>query len=278
MKSLLVIILLVSSSLSQAQGVWDTFEGTRVLNNHSTDMLYKKQLEFIIAHKFGNMADSAAASQFFGFDDLADVRMALEYGVTNKFNIGVGRSKGVGAYRQVADGYLKYRILHQGEKPVNLTWVSSMAIPYGKAATSTSAENAYSSFAERLIFTNQLIVSRKVSDKISVQLNGGINHRNFVNFYDKNTLGFVGGAARYRFNPVVGMLVEYNHILTDRGTYEYKNPLSVGLEFLTGGHAFTFIFSNGKAVNENLFIPATYSDWTKGEFRLGFSITRKFKT
>ncbi|MFK8037301.1 MAG: DUF5777 family beta-barrel protein [Crocinitomicaceae bacterium] len=282
MKKIIIIALLFNSIASIAQEdtkkVWDTFEGTRVLNNHSNEMLYANQMEFIVAHKFGDMGVAGAAQQAFGLDNLADVRIAFEYGITNDFNIGLGRNKGIGSIRQVIDGYAKYRILQQDKnKPLSLTWVSSMAFSYAEASNDLTAENSFSTFADRLIYTNQIIGSRKFSDRLSLQLNAGVNHRNYVAFDDVNTLFFAGGAARVRVTQIIGLLAEYNHILNRGNDIAYQNPLTFGLELLTGGHAFTFMFSNSQGVNENLFIPSTYSNWLDGQFRIGFSITRKFK-
>ncbi len=279
MKKVVVLLMLSHINFGFGQNkVWDTFEGTRVLNNHSVEMLYKRQMEFIVAHKFGDLAGPDPVANWFGLDNLADVRLALEYGVTNDINVGLGRSKGIGSLRQVVDGYFKYRILQQDDKtPLGLTFVTSMGLPYGEPSTDSTAENSYSDFVERFIFTNQILASRKFSDKLSLQLNVGINHRNLVAHNDVNTLLFTGISGRYRFTSILGVLVEYNHIWNRNEGYEFEQPLSVGLELLTGGHAFTFIFSNGRGINENLFIPATTSSWLDGEFRLGFSITRKFK-
>ncbi|MFD1550606.1 hypothetical protein DNU06_14735 [Putridiphycobacter roseus] len=268
----------VSGQSEDKEKVWDTFESTRGLFNHSTEMLYKRQFEFIVAHKFGDIAGPGAVGRWFGLDDLADVRIAFEYGLSDKFNVGLGRSKGVGVIKQVADGYVKYRILQQdNQSPLSLTWVSSLAFSYAKASSNPTAENAFNNFLDRLIYTHQLMGSRKLNDHFSLQLSVGVNHRNFVLFEEVNTVGFIGVTARGRFNPLLGVLVEYNHILNKNASSENKDPLSLGLELLTGGHAFTFIISNARGVNENLFIPSTDDNWLKGQFRLGFSITRKFK-
>jgi len=280
MRKIIIVLTFFAVYTAQSQDkVWDTFEGTRVLNNHSTDMLYKRQMEFIVAHKFGSLGGDNAVQRFFGLDNLADVRIAFEYGITNNLNIGLGRSKGIGVLRQVADGYAKYRIFQQDSEKnwVSLTWISSTGLPYGTASSNPIAANSYDSFVERFIFTHQLLVSRKFSDRLSCQLNAGVNHRNLVEFNDVNTLYFTGISGRFRFNSILGVLAEYNHIWNRNTGYEFQQPLSLGIELLTGGHAFTFIFSNGEGINENLFIPGTYSSWLDGEFRLGFSITRKFK-
>jgi len=281
MKYYIWLSILFTSLFSFSQDkIWNTFEGTRVLNNHSTDMLYRNHLEFIVAHKFGDMAGTfGGISNFYGFDNLADVRIAFEYGVYNKLDIGFGRNKGVNLHTGVLDGYAKYRILQQDKEKsyVNLTFVSSLALPYRKPATDSTSEVFYQNILQRFIFTNQLLVSRKFSDRFSLQFNLGYNHRNLVNYQDKNGLFFGGVSSRFRFTQYMGVLVEYNHIFDRPSEINYQNPLHFGLEFITGGHVFTIIFSNSKAVNENLFIPYTDSNWLDGSFRMGFSITRQFK-
>ena len=260
--------------------VWDTFAGTRVLSNHSTEMLYKHNLEFRIEHRFGDVAGTNGGLQnFYGFDNAADIRFAFEYGATTNFDIGIGRSKGVGQQTEVLDGYVKYRFLQQEKKgmPINLTFVSSMAAPYRKASTDSTSTAYYQSSLERLIFTNQLLVSRKFSNRLSIQINAGYHHRNLVAYNDVNGMIFSGGAIRFRLTETFGVITEYNHVWNRQLATGQKNPLSFGLEILTGGHNFTLVFTNARAINENLFLSNTASDWLNGQWRFGFSINRRFK-
>ena len=67
----------------------------------------------------------------------------------------------------------------------------------------------------------------------------------------------------YVFNP-----------LTDN---VYTNPLSVGLDIETGGHVFQLHFSNAVGMNEPTFITETTGDWSKGEIRFGFNLSRVFQ-
>ena len=96
-----------------------TFTGTRVINGHSVEMLPKKTWEFRIEHKFGDIAGTNGGVQtMFGFDNVTDMRIALEYGVTEKFMLGFGRCKGTGSpYRSLLDGFAKYNILKQKKSP-----------------------------------------------------------------------------------------------------------------------------------------------------------------
>lgn len=280
-KKITVFISVLVAGLSYAQEkVWDTFEGTRGLNNHSTEMLYKKNLEFRVTHKFGDIAGAnGGLESFYGLDNLGDVRIGFEYGVTDNFNIGYGRNKGVNERTGVVDLFGKYRLMQQEKngKLVNITYVSSLAFSYKKASTDSTSSNHYQSATDRLIFTNQLIVSRKFSDRLSLQLNAGYHHRNLVTYNDVNGMVFTGGVLRYRFTKTLGVITEYNHVWNRSELTEQTNPLAVGFEILTGGHNFTLVVSNNKGVNENIFLSNTTSEWLKGQWRIGFSINRRFK-
>lgn len=276
-------LFLASTSIySQDDLVLESFSGTRVLSNHSVELLPKRSLEFIVAHKFGDIAgDNGGVSTFYGLDNLSDVRIAFEYGITDKFNIGLGRCKGDGQVTGLVDGFAKYKILQQKKvgMPINLVFVSSLVLPYKKAVDDLTLISSYPDFTNRFTFTNQLLISRKFSDRLVTQVNFGYNHRNLVNSYDQNGVLFAGIAGRARITKTVGFLIEYNHVLNRPNTVtnNNKNPLSVGIELITGGHSFIINFSNARALNENLFIPSTTTDWLDGQWRFGFSINRRFK-
>ena len=274
--------VLGNGAFAQDEAVLESFSGTRVLTNHSVELLPEGTLEFIVAHKFGDIAGASGGLQnFYGFDNLADVRIAFEYGVLDNLDIGLGRNKGVGLITGVIDGYAKYKILQQKQTgmPVNLVFVSSLILPYKAAISDSSSVASYPKFLNRFTFTNQLLVARKFSDRFVLQANVGYNHRNFVDFVDANGLVFAGVSARTRFTKTIGLLVEYNHIFNRPESIvdNYQDPLSVGIEILTGGHSFILNFSNSRALNENIFVPNTTSNWLDGQWRFGFSINRRFK-
>jgi hypothetical protein len=260
--------------------VTESFAATRVINNHSTEMLPKLSLEFIVAHKFGDLAGSGGGyPTWFGLDNLADVRIAFEYGLFNNMNIGLGRSKGIGLTTQVVDGYFKYAILRQQTSgmPVSLTFVSALNIPYRPADADPTSAASWPTALHRFIFTNQLLVSRKFSDRVTLQINVGYNHRNYVHYTDYNGLVFAGISGRCRITKNIGILFEYDRIIDRPDAVTYTDHLGFSLELLTGGHAFALNFTNSRGVTEGLFIPGTVEDWTKGQFRFGFSINRRFK-
>src|SRR5690606_7035530 len=106
---------------------------------------------------------AGGVKSFFGFDNLADVRIAFEYGILNDLDVGLGRSKGIGLRTQVLDGYVKYRILHQktSKMPISMALVLSAALPYGSKSTDPSSVTSYPKFEHRMIYTSQLLITRK---------------------------------------------------------------------------------------------------------------------
>ena len=63
----------------------------------------------------------------FGFD-VASMRIGVDYGITNRFTVGGGRS----TFEKQYDGFLKYRLLWQSEgkknMPVSVTLLSSVML------------------------------------------------------------------------------------------------------------------------------------------------------
>lgn len=282
MKQLLVLSCLALASASYAQNVEETFSGTRVINGHSVETLKSRILEFRIEHRFGDIAGTnGGVQQFFGFDQAADIRFAFEYGLSDKWMIGLGRSKGTGSpYRSLVDGFTKYRILTQEKDgtPLSLAAMGSAVISYQTATTDLTQVTSFPKFSHRMAYSAQLIAARKFGERLSLQVMPTYVHRNLVTNDDSNGLFSLGGAVNYKFNKTYGLTVEYYQNFNPSGLREnMKNSLGIAFEWTTNGHNFKMNFTNSRGFGETQFIPYTTSDWLAGEFRFGFSISRKFK-
>ncbi len=283
MKKYVFISAMILSFGSFSQDVEETFSGTRILNGHSVETLKKKTLEFSISHRFGDVAGAnGGVQQFFGFDQAADIRFAFEYGITDKLMIGIGRSKGTGRpYRSLVDGFVKYRLLTQNKAngmPLSLAVLGTSTLTYQEAVDDLTQIQSYPEFAHRMAYSAQINIARKFGERFSLAIMPTYVHRNYVLANDENGLFSLGGGAGFRFTKEMGMLVEYYHVFAQSGIRpDNFNSLSVGFEYMTNGHNFKIVFTNSRGFNETQFIPATYSNWLDGEFRLGFSITRNFK-
>ena len=54
----------------------------------------KNMLDFRISHRFGDIAVPSSGRTLFGLDNSTDIRIGFEYGITDQFMVGFGRSKG----------------------------------------------------------------------------------------------------------------------------------------------------------------------------------------
>ncbi|MEL6986221.1 MAG: DUF5777 family beta-barrel protein [Bacteroidota bacterium] len=263
--------------------VYQTFKDTRVINSHSTEILPKRKLDMRIGHRFGDFAgDVGGWNNFYGLENASDVLIGLEYGVTDNFMVGINRTKGSGPLRQLVNGFFKYRLLRQstsGGAPVSLAVAGIATASTAQAASTENLLNTFSEFAHRMSYTGEVIISRKFGDAFSLQVHGGIQHRNLVDFNDENTMPFVGGAAKYQFSRMFGLIVDFTAPISDLRTSEngYYPALGIGFEFDTGGgHVFQVNLTNATALSENDFIPNTRTNWGDGQYRLGFTISRWF--
>ena len=259
-----------------------TFHSTRVINGHSVESLGKGVLEFRIEHRFGDIAgDEGGAQTFFGFDNSSDIRFAFEYGINDKLMIGLGRSKGTGApYKSLMDGFVKYRAIKQekGKSPLSLTVVGSSFFTYMTASEDLGQVSHFPQWQHRFAYSTQLNIARSFGKRLSLAVMPTLVHRNYVAQDDVNSLFAMGAAARIGISDTKAILLEcYYGITDDDYRSSYKNSIGIAYEWITFGHNFTVNFTNSKGFGEAQFIPYTFSDWLKGQFRLGFCISRKFE-
>ena len=81
-----------------------TFKSTRIVNGHSIETIGKHNLDFRISHRFGYL--NSGGYNLFGLDN-ATLRLGLDYGVTNRLMVGIGRSSVDKEY----DAFVKYKLL-----------------------------------------------------------------------------------------------------------------------------------------------------------------------
>ncbi|MES2733235.1 MAG: DUF5777 family beta-barrel protein [Bacteroidota bacterium] len=247
-----------------------TFKSTRLINGHTIEMRNSQVLEFVISHRFGTL--NSGAYQFFGLDQ-AYIRLGLDYGITNRLNVGIGRSSS----QKVVDGFVKYKVLRQsnGEKvmPVSLVLFASMA--YSAENSADPAENRPT--VERLTYVYQALVARKISQRISLQLMPTLIHRNFAKIITGPTNLFaLGVGGRYKLTKRTALSAEYYYRFLPKETPGSYNSLAIGFDIETGGHVFQLHLTNSQGMIEKAFVTETKGDFFKGDIHLGFNISRSF--
>ncbi len=277
--------LLETDSVAKREAVTSTFKNTRIINQQSVETVHSHTLDFRVTHRFGIIGTGSNSTSSYhnlwGFDESSDIRIAFEYGVTNNFTVGFSRSK----YQENWELLGKMKFLEQTSDnyiPVSAVFFSNIAystrqdlrLKYDNPSTSVLS-------SRRCSFTEQLIIARKFSRRLSLQILGSYIHRNFVITPDDNDVFSLGLGGRWRVTHSTALVADYiynfGELRQPGNAFHYYNPLGMGFEFETGGHVFSLMFTNAFSIIENSFIPNTFDTWTKGGFRFSFNISRNFK-
>ncbi len=284
-KQLYILIFLIVSfnASSQDTRVFNTFHTTRVISSHSTETLWKNELDFRVGHRFGDIAGTnGGPSTMFGIDNSSDIAVGFEYGVTNLFNIGLTRYKGAGPYRQLFEGYAKYKFIQQktDKSPVSLVGVAKINATAMPASLDSTSPTSFTDFTSRISYSYQLLIARKFSERFSLQLMPTFVHRNYVAFYDNNQTAALGAGFRLQLTKMIGVIGEYHFVFNKPETTNHPpvfDPFGFAVEFNTGGHIFQLNITNSRGFGEAQYIPSTFSDASAGQVRFGFTISRIFK-
>jgi hypothetical protein len=217
----------------------------------------------------------------FGFDNLSDMRIALEYGITDQLMVGFGRSKGTGApFRSLVDGFVKYKVVNQeaNKSPITITAVAGSSFTYMTASPDLSAVSHFPKPVHRLNYFAQVNFAHHFGDRGAIQLMPTLVHRNYVANTDVNDLFALGVAGRLRLTSRFAIVGEYYYCFNGDVFRQsgFTNSGALALEWFTFGHNFTINLTNSGGIGETQFIPYTTEQWQKGQFRLGFTVGRKF--
>ncbi|RAJ16914.1 hypothetical protein LY08_00690 [Olleya aquimaris] len=245
-----------------------TFKGLKIVNFESTKLVADKEFTFVVAHRFGSLKNGL--DTFFGLDD-AVTRLNFIYGLSDAINISVSRS----SFQKIYESALKYRLTQQQDNGFPFTIVGYNSILINTALDKANYPKL--EFKDRLGYTAQLLIARKVSTNLSFELAPTLFHDNFVldNNQD-NTQFALGMGTRYKLGKRWSLNADYGWHLNRSSTSPFKNPLSIGIDLETGGHVFQMHFTNAQAMNTNGFLGQATGDWSDGDIYFGFNLSRRF--
>lgn len=247
-----------------------TFKTTRISLGQSVENPANGNLIFDIQHHFGRL--NTGAYEFFGLDQ-SNTRLGFQYGITDWLTIGLGRA----SFEKLYDGSLKIKVVRQSKGKVNMPFSISY---FGDMGINTlkwqdTARTNY--FSSRLTYTNQILIARKFSSSVSIQLTPTYIHRNFVETSkDDNDVWALGVGGRVKLSKRISLNLEYYYIISQETAKNYDNSLTLGFDIETGGHVFQLFFSNSRGITEQQFIPETTGNWLNGDIHFGFNISRTF--
>ena len=260
-------LMLLATDSNETQIRNSTFKATRIINGHSVETVGRKNLDFIISHRFDQL--NRGFDDFFGLD-AATNRLGLEYGLTDQVMVGIGRS----SFEKNYDFFGKYKLLRQSSGkqniPVSLTAFTGYSLRTVKSNPKISGK-------DRSSYIGQLLIARKFSEALSLQLSPTIIYRNRPDiFTDSKSIFATGIGGRVKVSKRTSINGEYNYVFPNQIDDSYDNNLSFSYDIETGGHVFQLLFTNSFGMVERQFITETIGQWGQGDIHFGFNISRTF--
>ncbi|MBL0105473.1 MAG: hypothetical protein IPP51_17830 [Bacteroidetes bacterium] len=250
-----------------------TFENALLINNQTVMNNNVKTLEFLIEHRFGVAKDSR---DLFGVYAPANIRLGLTYGITKRISLGFGVTKN----KMLYDLQAKVNICKQAKSggcPVSVTY-------YGDVARSAQEDdnflNQESKFkgTNKLSYFHELMIARKITDRLSLQLAGTYSHQNIIDsLYGQHDFYGASFVGRYRFSPQSSVLLEYDFMLNISGVAESVKPkpnIGLGYELSTGSHQFQVFVCTGQGIINQEYRVFNQNDIANWDVLIGFNITR----
>ncbi|MDX9880811.1 MAG: DUF5777 family beta-barrel protein [Prolixibacteraceae bacterium] len=243
----------------------DLFRGSRLGNGHTTRLSHDGELTMIVSHRFGEI--KGGMYELFGLDQ-ATMRIGFEYGFSDRFNLGFGRS----TYQKTYDLFAKYKLFRStGQKPIESAVAGGFSIPTIKNLFPTGNNNVN----DRSSYWGQLLLAVPLPS-FSLQAMPTFLRSNYLPQTGKaNNVFSLGAGASARLSKMVSLNVEYYYHISN--TYpDASNPLTFGVDIETGGHLFQLIVSNTQTMFEKGFLSDNHGHWGDGNIYFGFNLIRVF--
>lgn len=248
------------------------FHAPRHINLLTVEPLSKKSMHFAIMHTFGTL--DGGIENLFGLDNGANIQFSFEFALNDKLSVAASRS----SRDKVYNVFGRYHIFQQtqnGKFPFSL----SMA---GGAGVNTSKYDFLPepapNFSERMSYFGQVMLARKFSPKISVQLTPMMAY-----FTDPRAVYQIEGTE----NLYIALGFSGKLKVTDRSSLslqyipnlntDLRSNFGIGWDVEAGGHVFQMYFVTSQALNEQ-YLLAGGNGTIGDEFRLGFNVNRIFAT
>jgi len=257
--------------------VKNTFDGNYIIDNQTVMVPIKGTFEFDIQHRFGTIEHGwkdlaglfASANMLLGFSYVPIKDLQLGFGATND--------------RMQVDGNLKYALFKQtknNKMPLSVTLFANTVMDTRAKSSSLPIIN----LQDRMSFFSQLIIARKINEKISLQVGPSLSYFNNVEAYyvenkviqakTNNAHLAISAAGKFKLTEGLSLIANYDQPITQHPMNNPNPNISLGLDMKTSGHDFQIFVGNYGYIlpqNNNVY---NHNDFTKSQFLIGFNISR----
>jgi len=275
-------ILFAQETTEPNKPVSGTYNSGIFLENQTVLMYPAKTIEFVINHRFGKISDGA--KEFWGIYSPSNIRMGINYSLTNKLQIGIGATK----FNKQQDLSIKYGLFEQttnGKIPVSVTYYGSFVLDARETATSFDYVNY--KYAHRFSYFHEIMISHRFCDFFNMQIAPTYTHYNItesasdtsaVRFRRPDNFG-LSVLGKMNITPTIAFFFEYDHNFTKlykKGYDEVKPNISIGFENATSAHSFQLFVTTANDITYQRNMVYNQNDFLHSGLMLGFNITRVF--
>ncbi|MBI9041761.1 MAG: hypothetical protein JEY78_10250 [Lutibacter sp.] len=240
------------------------YESSFIVDNPTNVLFSKNALEVTMQHRFGTI--NGGDNDMAGFWAPSNIRIGLTYAIHERLTIGYGTTK----FNRLQDFNWKVALLRQtqsGSMPISVSY-------YGNFTIDARSKENFNMIQDRYSYFNQLIIAKRFSSKVSLQIAPSVSHYNLVDPTMQNDMVSVSFGGRFKISPQTSILVDYSQPITQFDANQPKPGLSIGTEFATSAHAFQIFLTNYNGLVSQKNYMYNQNDFFKGDFLIGFNITR----
>lgn len=239
----------------------DAFQSSWLIDNPTGVVGSKKTLTFDIQHRFGVI--ESGNKDLLGIWGPSNIRLALSYAITDRITLGFGTTKN----DRLQDFNLRVGLLRQtrsGRVPVSLTF-------YGNTAIDARESDFFPKSSNRLSYFSQLIIMRRFSQTVSLQVAPSFSHYNIVDESLSNNQFAIALGGKVSISDKTAILLDYSQPLGQNS----DNPgLALGIEMSTSSHAFQVFVGNYNGIVPQKNYMLNPNKLSEKQFLIGFNINR----
>ncbi|PSL03364.1 DUF5777 family beta-barrel protein [Cecembia rubra] len=246
------------------------FHAPRHINLATVEALEKNTLHFAIMHTFGTVDNGPR--NLWGLDNGANILLNFEYGLTDRFSLGLSRQSMDKFYNL----YFRHHVLRQTQNnrmPFSLSLMAGMGL---NTSDYDFLPDPGVQLQERFSYVAQVMVARKFSEKLSLQLSPMWVYFNSplpvyqIEGTQKSYLA-LGLSSKYKMTGKTSLTGQWIPNLNNGLT----NNVGLGIDVEAGGHVFQMYFVTSPALSDQ-YLLAGGNGRVGEKFRLGFNVNRLF--
>ena len=157
------ITAILNTEKQPVERVRATFKTTRIINIQTNETVHKRTLDFRVAHRFGAIGNGSGGNghNLYGFDISTDIRIAFEYGITDKIGIGAKASYssiGTAATQTFLGGVINWHSNIEDNDALDFYTGATVGVPFtsGNGISATGNLSILAQLGVRYYFTEQI--------------------------------------------------------------------------------------------------------------------------